>query len=58
MTKVSVHGTINMLGLAKRTKVKIFQDSTSEVYGGSDRTPAAEKLLGPSPPDLYPFLLR
>ena len=33
-TKTSVHGAINnMLGLAKRTKVRIFQASTSEVYG-------------------------
>ena len=32
-TKTSVHGAINMLGLAKRTKAKIFQASTSEVYG-------------------------
>jgi len=32
-TKTSVHGTINMLGLAKRFKAKILQDSTPEVYG-------------------------
>src|SRR5215475_867641 len=32
-TKTSVHGAINMLGLAKRLKVKILQASTSEVYG-------------------------
>jgi UDP-glucuronate decarboxylase len=32
-TKVNVHGAINMLGLAKRIKAKIFQASTSEVYG-------------------------
>lgn len=32
-TKTSVHGAINMLGLAKRVRVKIFQASTSEVYG-------------------------
>jgi UDP-glucuronate decarboxylase len=32
-TKTSVHGAINRLGLAKRTKAKIFQASTSEVYG-------------------------
>jgi UDP-glucuronate decarboxylase len=32
-TKTSVHGAINMLGLAKRVKAKIFQASTSEVYG-------------------------
>jgi len=33
-TKTSVHGAINMLGLAKRTKARILQASTSEVYGG------------------------
>ena len=32
-TKTSVHGSINMLGLAKRQNAKIFQASTSEVYG-------------------------
>ena len=32
-TKTSVHGAINMLGLAKRMKARIFQASTSEVYG-------------------------
>ena len=32
-TKTSIHGAINMLGLAKRIKAKIFQASTSEVYG-------------------------
>src|SRR3954470_15893076 len=32
-TKTSVHGAINMLGLAKRLKIRIFQASTSEVYG-------------------------
>ena len=32
-TKTSVHGAINMLGLAKRTRAKIFQASTSEIYG-------------------------
>src|SRR3954463_12983449 len=32
-TKTSVHGAINMLGLAKRVRAKIFQASTSEVYG-------------------------
>ena len=32
-TKTSVHGAINMLGLAKRIKARIFQASTSEVYG-------------------------
>lgn len=37
-TKTSVHGTINMLGLVKRVKSKIFEASTSEVYGRSDRS--------------------
>lgn len=32
-TRTSVHGAINMLGLTKRIKAKIFQASTSEVYG-------------------------
>jgi UDP-glucuronate decarboxylase len=35
-TKTSVHGTINVLGLAKRVKAKVFQASTSEVYGDPD----------------------
>ncbi len=35
-TKTSVHGAINMLGLAKRLKVRILQASTSEVYGDPD----------------------
>ena len=35
-TKTSVHGAINMLGLAKRTKARILQASTSEVYGDPD----------------------
>jgi len=38
-TKTSVHGAINMLGLAKRVKAKIFQASTSEVYGDPDISP-------------------
>jgi UDP-glucuronate decarboxylase len=37
-TKTSVHGAINMLGLAKRTKARIFQASTSEVYGDQSCT--------------------
>jgi len=41
-TKTSVHGAINMLGLAKRTKAKIFQASTSEVYGDPEVHPQAE----------------
>src|SRR5690606_38126034 len=35
--KTSVHGAINVLGLAKRVNARIFQASTSEVYGGSYR---------------------
>jgi UDP-glucuronate decarboxylase len=45
-TKVSVHGAINMLGLAKRTKAKIFQASTSEVYGDPLVHPQTEDYWG------------
>lgn len=45
-TKTSVHGAINMLGLAKRTKAKIFQASTSEVYGDPEVHPQAESYWG------------
>jgi len=45
-TKVSVHGSINMLGLAKRTKAKIFQASTSEVYGDPEVHPQTEDYWG------------
>jgi len=38
-TKTSVHGAINMLGLAKRVKCKILQASTSEVYGDPEVSP-------------------
>ena len=41
-TKTSVHGAINMLGLAKRLKAKIFQASTSEVYGDPEIQPQPE----------------
>ena len=41
-TKTSVHGAINMLGLAKRIKAKIFQASTSEVYGDPEVHPQTE----------------
>ncbi len=44
-TKTSVHGAINMLGLAKRLKCKIFQASTSEVYG--------DPLVHPQPEDYW-----
>jgi UDP-glucuronate decarboxylase len=45
-TKVSVHGAINMLGLAKRTKARIFQASTSEVYGDPQIHPQKEEYWG------------
>ena len=45
-TKTSVHGAINMLGLAKRTKAKILQASTSEVYGDPDIHPQPESYWG------------
>jgi UDP-glucuronate decarboxylase len=45
-TKTSVHGAINMLGLAKRTKAKIFQASTSEVYGDPEVHPQLESYWG------------
>ena len=45
-TKVNVHGAINMLGLAKRTHAKIFQASTSEVYGDPDVHPQPETYRG------------
>jgi UDP-glucuronate decarboxylase len=45
-TKVSVHGTINMLGLAKRVKARILQASTSEVYGDPEMHPQKESYWG------------
>ncbi|MBI1180260.1 MAG: NAD-dependent epimerase/dehydratase family protein [Alphaproteobacteria bacterium] len=45
-TKTSVHGAINMLGLAKRLKCKIFQASTSEVYGNPSVHPQTEDYWG------------
>jgi UDP-glucuronate decarboxylase len=45
-TKTSVHGAINMLGLAKRTRAKIFQASTSEVYGDPQVHPQTEDYWG------------
>lgn len=45
-TKTSVHGAINMLGLAKRVKAKIFQASTSEIYGDPERHPQPESYWG------------
>jgi UDP-glucuronate decarboxylase len=45
-TKTSVHGAINMLGLAKRTRSKILQASTSEVYGDPEVHPQPEEYWG------------
>ena len=45
-TKTSVHGAINMLGLAKRLKCRIFQASTSEVYGDPSVHPQTEAYWG------------
>src|SRR5438105_5563079 len=45
-TKTSVHGSINMLGLAKRIKAKILQASTSEVYGDPKMHPQPETYWG------------
>lgn len=45
-TKTSVHGAINMLGLAKRLKAKILQASTSEVYGDPEIHPQPEAYWG------------
>lgn len=45
-TKTSVHGAINMLGLAKRLRARIFQASTSEVYGDPEVHPQPESYWG------------
>ena len=45
-TKTSVHGAINVLGLAKRIKAKVFQASTSEVYGDPSIHPQTEAYWG------------
>jgi UDP-glucuronate decarboxylase len=45
-TKTSVHGAINMLGLAKRLKAKVLQASTSEVYGDPQEHPQSENYWG------------
>ncbi|MCI0401153.1 MAG: SDR family oxidoreductase [Gammaproteobacteria bacterium] len=52
-TKTSVHGAINMLGLAKRVKAKIFQASTSEVYGDPQVHPQKEDYWGNVNPTGY-----
>jgi UDP-glucuronate decarboxylase len=49
-TKTSVHGAINMLGLAKRMKCRIFQASTSEVYGDPTVHPQREDYWGHTNP--------
>ena len=56
-TKTSVHGAINMLGLAKRLKCKIFQASTSEVYGDPNTTSSNGRLLGKCEPHRSALLL-
>jgi len=53
-TKTSVHGAINMLGLAKRVKAKIMQASTSEVYGNPKIHPQTESYWG----DVNPIGIR
>jgi len=45
-TKVNVTGSINMLGLAKRLKIRVLQASTSEVYGNPNEHPQSEKYWG------------
>lgn len=45
-TKTSVHGAINMLGLAKRTRARILQASTSEIYGDPEIHPQEESYWG------------
>ena len=49
-TKTSVHGAINMLGLAKRVRAKIFQASTSEIYGDPKEHPQTESYWGNTNP--------
>jgi UDP-glucuronate decarboxylase len=51
--KTSVHGAINMLGLAKRVKARIFQASTSEVYGNPQVHPQTEDYWGHVNPNGY-----
>jgi UDP-glucuronate decarboxylase len=57
-TKTSVHGAINLLGLAKRTRAKILQASTSEVYGDPAIHPQVETYWGNVNPIGPPRLLR
>ncbi len=57
-TKVNVHGSINMLGLAKRLRAKILQASTSEVYGDPAVHPQTEGYWGKCQLHRYEVLLR
>jgi UDP-glucuronate decarboxylase len=50
--KTSVHGAINVLGLAKRTKARILQASTSEIYGDPEVHPQKEDYWGRVNPEL------
>ena len=56
--KTSVHGSINMLGLAKRVGATIVQASTSEVYGDPEPVVRGRDLLGPRQPHRHPLVLR
>ena len=55
--KTSVHGAINLLDLAKRLRARIFQASTSEVYGDPLIHPQSENLLGSRKPNRPESLL-
>ena len=57
-TKTSVIGAINMLGLAKRLKIKVLQASTSEIYGDPSVHPQPEILLGQRQSNRTALLLR
>ena len=57
-TKTSVHGAINMLGLAKRVRAKILQASTTRGLRRPERAPADRGLLGQRQPDRPALLLR
>jgi UDP-glucuronate decarboxylase len=56
--KTSVMGAINCLGLAKRVRARVFQASTSEVYGDPAVHPQPESLLGQREPDRKALVLR
>ncbi len=57
-TKTSVHGAINVLGLAKRVKARVLQASTSEVYGDPGNPSATGIILGPGQSDRLSRVLR